>query len=119
MAYAVKSLFAGDVAGIEPELSKVRIMRKDQVPLRFHREMIRGLAARESEKFLVAMKDLLTWHTNEAHAEKNKYEKQYYLCLPAVGLSSWAVRHGLVSLAQLPQDDVYLPLELVSGRKGP
>ena len=52
-------------------------------------------------------------------AEKNKYEKQYYLCLPGVGLSAWAVRHGIVLLTQLPQDDVYLPLELVSARADP
>jgi Immunity protein 49 len=116
LAYAVKYLFAGDAAGVEAELSQVRIMRKDQLPLRFHREMIRGLAAHEPEKFLAALKDLLTWHTKEARAEKNKYEPDYYLCLPAVGLSAWAARHGFVSLTQLPHDDVYLPLQLVSAR---
>ena len=70
LAYAVKSLFAGDAAGVEAELSEVRIRRKDEVPLRFHREMIRGLAAREPENFLAALKNLLAWHTNERTARR-------------------------------------------------
>ena len=113
LAYAVKNLFGGNPAGVEAELNQVRIMRKDQMPLRFHREMIRSLAASDPAKFLAALKDLLAWHTNEARAAKNKFEPVYYLCLPGVGLSSWAVRHGFVSLTELPQGDVYLPLELI------
>jgi hypothetical protein len=114
LAYAVQKLFVADRAAAESELAKINIRRKDEVPLRFQSTMVRGLAAERPDLFRQGLDELLSWHGAEASLERNRYEKLFYLCLPGAGLSALALRRGLVSPSQLPHDNVYLPLELVS-----
>jgi hypothetical protein len=37
-----------------------------------------------------------------------------FLCYWALGLSAWAVQRGLVSIGELPPDNVYCPCELIA-----
>jgi hypothetical protein len=130
-AKALQNLLLGKGSEeVESELAQINIQRKDQVPLRFQREMIRAIAAKSRERFCKALDDLLAWFGPLPEEEWRKeqqacergssyvIEPEVYLCLPAVGLSAWAVYQGVVKLDQLPTDNVLLPLELVSGKEG-
>ncbi|MDA1163321.1 MAG: hypothetical protein O3B13_09485 [Planctomycetota bacterium] len=59
------------------------------------------------------MFDLLDWHARESRKELHKDDPDSVLCLTGLGLSSLAIHRGCLSISDLPNDNPFLPLELV------
>jgi hypothetical protein len=115
LAYAVRHLFTDEHRKAVAELDKVRT-RPTEVRPRELANLIRALINDDRESFLTALENLLNWHEHiksdsawyEFYGENDKF-----LCLWAIGFSAWAVRRGLIDVADLPQSNVYLPIELI------
>jgi hypothetical protein len=117
LAYSVKHLFAAATDETLRELERVRVRPKDVRPHTM-KAMIRSLIAATPEPFLDALSELLSWHA-KLRWERDQYElagggTKKFLCFWALGLSAWAVQRGLVTLDQLPGDNVYCPRELIA-----
>jgi hypothetical protein len=117
LAYAVKHLFAGATEDALGELERVRVRPTDARPQTM-KQMIRSISDATPEPFLNALSDLLSWHA-KLRWERDQYElagggTKKFLCFWALGLASWAVQRGLVTIDQLPDDNIYCPKELVA-----
>jgi hypothetical protein len=72
-----------------------------------------AVLARDKGKFLDALARMLDWHAREAlRTKENRSAPEFYICMTALGLSAHAVRKGIAMWEDLPEGNVYLPLEL-------
>lgn len=113
-AYALRSLFAGDVAGVARELQQVRVTRSYDRHLEYESRFVQATVDRDTGGCLSALTDLLEWHGHEARKTANVRDWDLFLAVTALGLSSYCVRHGLLALEELPKDCEHFPTELVS-----
>jgi hypothetical protein len=56
---------------------------------------------------------LLAAHAEEASDKCNAHEPRFIMSLPGLGLSALAMSSGLVEQDQLPQEDFYLPFDII------
>lgn len=115
LAYALKNLLANDIAETFAELTQVRTVhtRRKLAVLGYQASMVHALATNDADQFVRGLVDLLEWHEFEAHREDNLKRPWFYLCYPGLGLSALAVQRKLLTWDQLPDNSVYLPLELL------
>ena len=117
LAYAVRDLFANKYLEAGAELDRVRT-RPTEVRPREVANLVRALIDNNHNAFLAAMDSLLNWH-EKINANRNSYEfngaTDKFLCLWAIGFGALAVRRGLIEVADLPQDNLYVPIELIKG----
>lgn len=114
LAYAVKHMMLGDTSKAASELSLVN-PRTAPVDIRHQATMVRGLVAHQRSVFLQALEDLLSWHSKMAQRRPNLNNPGFFINIAALGLCASALRRGLITQGELPQDSVYLPLEMLSG----
>lgn len=116
LAYAVSHLFAGRLDETLRELKQVRARPKEIRP-RETANLVRALATDDTMLFYDAIRDLLEWHERSS-PEQDPYEflseSDKFICIWGTGLCAWALRRGLLPLEDLPQGNVYLPLELIA-----
>jgi hypothetical protein len=116
LAYAVKHLLADHVDECMAELSRVRTRPQDVRP-REVANLIRALATDDPVLFYDAIRDLLDWHERWDPDRNSSYEMssvEKFICIWGTGLSAWALQRRLLPIEDLPQGNVYLPLELIT-----
>jgi hypothetical protein len=109
LAYAVKHLFQNDSEGVDKELRRIS-NRKGEQQAAAMGKMVRGLAENSDALFNDGLLEVLYLHRKAARREDRP---QGFFSLEAVGLSTLALRGGLVEKLALPADD-YFPLELLT-----
>lgn len=115
LAYAVRELFAGSEEGVLSELKGVRVgrIKAKDIAILNYAMMIRSLVTQDAAAFHDALGDYLAWHLRWARDEQNIDKADFFLCIPGLGLSKLALQRGLITIDDLPQNDVYLPLDLI------
>lgn len=112
VAYALKAYYEKDAARFEAELRGVRAPTAE---IAAEATMLRALVARDKASFIHALDAMLRWHRKEATRDKwRRNDSKYYICFPALGLSGLALRAGICTPDELPADEPFLPLTLLS-----
>jgi hypothetical protein len=109
LAYAFRELLAGNKPAAINMLGKIRLGERDPQHIKLQAAMIRALITRSDGDFLPALNELLEQHQRRANA---RTAPECCLCIPALGLAIMALKTGLITPLQLPQDNPYLPMEL-------
>jgi hypothetical protein len=114
LAYALRSLFQGeDSVAVNSALKGISLRSKAELNIRHQATMIRSLATGDRSRYLEGLDGLLAWHRKEAPSKKNFRNPEFYICIPGLGLCRLAVQRQLCSATDLPQNDEFLPLELI------
>ncbi|NOX54835.1 MAG: hypothetical protein GXP27_10435, partial [Planctomycetes bacterium] len=95
-------------------LAKVFPGQKRFIYVRYIAGLIRGVIQEDADLFLDNLDELLQW--NERTARRKRMDAvcdDLIFSLPGLGLSALAVKRGLVDLADLPEDCVHFPREMV------
>lgn len=113
VAYALRDLFANEIEAALATLKKLSLTKYDR-DNKHQAEMIRGMLIDDEDLFLENLEELLLWFRKRArrkdHSRLGPFETT--LCVPALGLSVLAVKRGVTQIGNLPEADVYYPLEL-------
>ncbi len=111
LAYAVKQVILGDN---QTALSEIGLINpKARVEIKIQATMTRAIVSGQDKVFLDGIVDLLAWHRKMALRKVNLNNPDFFLSIAGLGLCALALRRGLVQRTHLPQDDVYLPVELL------
>ncbi len=114
LAYAFRELIKGSLESSEAELKKVQVQKKEAM-LFYQKKMIRALGNGDPKLFLEGLSLLMESHRKKARRTKDSKD---YVCVSGLGLCRLALQQGLCKLEELPQDNVHLPLELLSTASG-
>jgi hypothetical protein len=117
LAYALRELYQGGHDAVERELKGIRLAKKIDLHYRYQANMIRALATGNGPLFLEGLASLLDWHRQQAPSKRNRLDPHFFICIPALGLCRLAVQRKLCTDGEFPQDDVFLPLELIQSMK--
>lgn len=110
LAYALRAFYEGRTSDIESELRKLRT-RSDGI--RSQATMLRALGAGDGAVFLEGLDSLLRWHEKDARSKENRGDPEFFMSIPAVGLSGLAVDRGICRVNQLPSESPFLPIDLL------
>ena len=113
LAYAVKHFFAGEIDQMEVELKRVRARPRQEPETEYIVGMWRAIVGGNDLQFREWLFDLLNWHEWEAKKHDPIAASNLYLSVPGVALATLAVKRGVISISQLPANNVYLPIELI------
>jgi hypothetical protein len=111
LAYAVKQVILGDDQAALSEIGL--ISPKAQLEIKIQATMARAIVAGQDKVFLDNLDDLLAWHRKMALRKANLNDPDFFLSIAGLGLCALALQRGVVQREQLPQDNVYLPVELI------
>jgi hypothetical protein len=112
LAYALRELLAGNRDGVLAELKGIRAGSKETYDTD-QATMIRSLVTGETFAFRDALESYLHWHARRAVDKGNLDAVDFFLCLPGLALCREAVRRQVCDPDLFPQDNVFLPLELI------
>ncbi len=112
LAYALREQLHGTAASMESELQRLKLRQADTM-VAHQAVMVRAISSIDSGSFLNALTHLLDWHEHEARMEDNRRDTEFYICMPGLGLSRLAIRRQVCILSDLPQGNIFLPLELI------
>lgn len=112
LAYAFRDLFRSDIAASKHELAKVTADRRKTGAF-YETHMVRALAERDESMFIAGLSSLLDWHMEQARMKENQRNPDYFLCVPGLGLSVMAILAKTCTVDDLPQDNVFLPIDLI------
>jgi hypothetical protein len=112
LAYALRELFAGNNDGVRAELQGIRAGLKESYDTD-QATMIRALVTGDTYGFRDALDSYLDWHRRRALDKRNIDRVDFYLSLPALALCGQAVRRNVCPVDLFPQENVFLPLELI------
>ena len=116
LAYALKYVFTEKKDLALQELADIQVGGKQGRP-QVVKNVLECIITNNPIAFCYALDDLLNWHT-QATFEREPYEigpgVSKAICFWATGLSYLALHVGLVARGDLPQDNVYFPLDLIS-----
>jgi hypothetical protein len=113
LGYAIRELVAGADAGCVREASQIT-WNKIESDVFCLGKMVRAIAEGIGETFLVALRKLLEWHDKQATRKENLRNPEWYLSLRGLGAGVLAVRRQVLRIEELPDDNPYLPLELMT-----
>jgi 1,2-phenylacetyl-CoA epoxidase PaaB subunit len=106
LSYALNAMLADDFELALREAQRVTVRRGNQM----EKQIAAILAAIAGERdVLTELDTLLFYHEKLAKRRENWLNSSYYLCLPALGLSSLAIQLGRFKLADLSVDSMYAP----------
>jgi hypothetical protein len=108
MAYAVREYLGGNSQEARTHLARVRTTDPRLLKQRW---MLEAIIKQAQEQFVKHLTDLLADHDKVARRDRS--ESDNFLCLPAIGLVCMALNADLVRVEHLPQNDVFMPLELL------
>lgn len=115
-AYALREYYAGNTTEAVAHLKKVRTgtTPKNEMVLGFQAKMLLAILTKDLQLFVDNLIPLLDWHEQNAKRKPNHDASEFYLCLPALGLSVLALHSGLCQVDNLPPYYIHFPLELLS-----
>jgi len=112
IAYAFKSLFAGDPRASAEYLHQARTLPK-QVMQTAQREQLRAILEGDGEAFIEHLIAMLEAHRAKAYRKDNKWKPELYLCQTGLGHAMLALGRGIVEFTQLPSDSEFFPIEML------
>jgi hypothetical protein len=118
LSYGLREYFRGDLDAASAFLKRVRPFHGELRDTVDQAAMVRAIIENNGPEFLLALERLLAWHANEAPKGKNSRSSEYFLCLGALGLSALALRHGVITIPQLPPSNPFFPTEMLQGFAG-
>lgn len=110
IAYAMRRYYACDPTGVEAEL---RGLSSASTSIGAQATMWRGLVSLDGHLFVNGLDSLIRRHEKEARLKENRFESEFFICIPALGLARLALRDGVCGFHELPSDSVYLPIQLL------
>lgn len=113
LSYGLREYFRGDLQAAAAFLKRVRPFRGELRNTVDQAAMLQAIIDNNGQQFLLGLDRLLSWHAREAPKGKNSRSPEYFLCLGALGLSALALRQGVVTIPQLPQDNPFFPVEML------
>jgi hypothetical protein len=114
LAYALRAIFEENLETAQAELLVIRAQADEGIRVALQKKMLLAMISGDSGQFLSHLNELIAWHELQAPLKKNRSDPDYYLCLPALGLSVMAVRSRIISTRQLPGGCVFFPHELIA-----
>ena len=108
----MRELFAGNHDGVLAELKGIRAGSKETYDTD-QATMIRSLVTGETFAFRDALESYLHWHGRRAVDKRNLDAVDFFLCRPGLALCREAIRRKVCDPDLFPQDNVFLPLELI------
>jgi len=112
LAYALRDALNGDEKSALALLAGVGPQRGEHTNVLAEAKMLRGIISFDPRVFLEGVAEMLAWHPTMATRESLKTNTDFFICVPALGLSALAVSRNLVRTRDLPKDDMFFPLEL-------
>jgi hypothetical protein len=113
LAYALRELFNGDLDAMGLELDALQRQRARE-NIAFEAAMVRALGGNDVDSFLDELARLLEWHERMASSKQNRKNPEFYVCTRGLGLCALACDRQLLETADMPKDNVFLPLQLLS-----
>jgi hypothetical protein len=111
VSYGLRDLLAGNPDAALESMRGMNPRRRKRATLA-EAAMIRAMIKPNREAFCYALGEYLRWQKTFFSQPMNHVQSWYYIAIPALGLCSLAVSRGVVDWSDLPQDSVWLPLEL-------
>ena len=111
LAYAIKHFFADDFSNMQSCLNKMRTGPRKDIQLAYVAGMLEAIVARNDLQFREWLGDLLDWHERHANSKQGVIDSE--LCLSGLAFSALAVKRGILPISELPQCNVYLPIDLI------
>jgi hypothetical protein len=109
LAYAMREYMEGNLNWAYQHLEQVRTIDWEII---FQAQMLSAILDELPEDLLAKLAEYLKYHQIQALRKENIHEKEYFMCMPAMGLAALAMSKGLVEIAQLPQTDPFFPIAL-------
>jgi len=113
LAYALRQLIHGTAASVEVELDQLMASKAD-VHIGHQAMMVRAIATKDHGYFLEGITAFLDWHEREASSRQNRRNPEFFICTTGLGLCRLACKRQMCEVGDLPQDNIFLPLELIS-----
>jgi Immunity protein 49 len=113
LAQALRATFALRKEDLEQNVNKISIRRREDAGIGTEASLMRAIMERQREEFYAGVRELLAWHSKRATRKQYRADPHFFLCLSAIGLSILALRQGVIEVQRLPDDNEYLPLELI------
>ncbi len=111
VAYGLRDMLAGNPEAAMESMRGMHPRRRKRATLA-EAAMIRAMIKPNRDAFCYALGEYLRWQKTFFSQPMNHVQRWYYIAVPALGLCSLAVARGVVDWSDLPQDSVWLPLEL-------
>lgn len=112
LAYALRLLFCGGER--EVNLSGLIQGRGTVAENVIHQaSMVQAICEYDFLKFRDGLTELLEWHRRAAKLKQNECDSDFYLCVSGLGLSAIAIRRGICKIEDLPQRNVFFPIEIL------
>jgi hypothetical protein len=112
LGYALRELLAGNNEGVLTEIKGIRAGSKETYDTD-QATMFRSLVTGKTFAFRDALESYLFWHERRAKDKRNVDSIDFYLSLPGLALCGQAVRRRVCDIDLFPQDNPFLPLELI------
>lgn len=111
LAYAVKALLMGKK---KEALSYLRIRRSTSSSAQVQAELIETLITNRKPEFIAQLNDLLDWHRQQSASVENRKNIDLFFSIPGLALCSLALGCGLAQRSELPEHEVFLPLNFLN-----
>ncbi len=112
LAYALREFFKGNTVDAQFELNKFRRTKVSAVA-NDEAAMIQSLLDNNADHFKDGLASLLARHGREAVSKKNSSNPEFFICVPGLGLCKIAILRQMLTREELPQKNVFLPIELL------
>ena len=113
LGYGLREFFGGCFNAMEAELAQIRVRQSDDA-ISHQASMLQALATKDDVEFCSSLDALLVRHAKLANSKKNRRDTDFYICTRGLGLCRLALRHRNLATEDLPQDNVFLPVELIT-----
>jgi hypothetical protein len=111
LAYTLKYLLLDQKDQAEAQVGRLTIVER-YVEGEFL--TLSGLVRAKPRRILDGISAALDWHARQAAKKENYRFTEYFLCLPALGLAAYALRLGMLTYEQLPENNVHFPRDLIA-----
>lgn len=111
LAYALRALYEGRQEDVGAELDRIS-QRAEEV--RLQAELLRAIQREDATNFVRDLGAFLRWHEKEARLKKNRNNPEFFLSIPALGLTHLAIARRVCSLDDIEVNSPFLPRDLTA-----
>lgn len=110
LAYAMKALL---LENQRDALSQIRFRSLASPTAQSQAAVIEALITNRKAEFTASLNELLNWHGGQIDDPENQKDILLYFSIPGLALCGQALASALVERGELPEQDVFLPLDLL------
>ena len=121
LAYAIRDLDTPAYAESRPRLRRIaQCWRVRGFPkqIAYQAGMIQAIGDGDGTAFSNQLDLLLAWHVRMATRDENRFDRDRFICLPALGLGALALARQTIRIEEWPQNSIYLPPDLIQHAYG-